>query len=244
MTLPPAPASPPIDSVGTAPKPSVIHRVARRFRRPGSIWRSCSAAIASPARSCPLLRYWQTSQIPATPTSITPWQQAHAGDAGLHVRHFPRPFRRPVDADPGVRRARHLPHLKAMDGDRYRRARVCDADSVAHQSTGNDVLALRVVRRPMRHRGSCDAVADVPSFSWHELQVRKQNRGANQSVRGHGARVFRVLGARGAVRLLRRSTTRGDARSRSHRHLLHLAARTAAPNRQGCRAIPCAWSLP
>src|SRR6266480_1723444 len=105
MTLPPAPASPPIDSVGTAPKPSVIHRVARTFRRPGLIWRSCSAAIASPARSRPLLRYWQTSQIPATPTSITPWQQAHAGDASLHVCHFPRPFRRPVDADPGVRRA-------------------------------------------------------------------------------------------------------------------------------------------
>src|SRR5438876_1786890 len=72
--------------------------------------------------------YCQSGQImsaSATPTSITPWQQAHAGDAGLHVRYFPRPFRRPVDADPGVRRARHLPHLKAMDGDRYRRARVC-----------------------------------------------------------------------------------------------------------------------
>src|SRR5438034_9910642 len=92
MTLPPAPASPPIDSVGTAPKPSVIHRVARRFRRPGLIWRSCSAAIASPARSRPLLRYWQTSQIPATPTSITPWQQANAGDESLHVCHFPRPI--------------------------------------------------------------------------------------------------------------------------------------------------------
>jgi hypothetical protein len=56
--------------------------------------------------------------------------------------------------------------------------------------------------------------------------------------------VFRGLGARRGVRLLRRSTTGGEARSRSRSHLLHLAARTAAPNRQGCRAIPCARPLP
>jgi aerobic-type carbon monoxide dehydrogenase small subunit (CoxS/CutS family) len=48
--------------------------------------------IASPARSCPLLRYWQASQIPATPTSITPWQAISA--AAAPTSGFARPLSR------------------------------------------------------------------------------------------------------------------------------------------------------
>ena len=78
-----------IDSVGTAAI-TTIEAIGntpsgQKFRKPGSIWRSCSAAIASPARSCPLLRYWRASQIPAMPTSMMPWQ-AIICRCGTYVR--------------------------------------------------------------------------------------------------------------------------------------------------------------
>ena len=89
-------------------KPSVIRRAARKFKRPGSIWKSCSAAIASRARSCPLLRYWQATQIPATPTSMMPWQAISA--AAAPTSGFARPSSRlRSPRGPMDREAEHVP---------------------------------------------------------------------------------------------------------------------------------------
>ena len=65
-----------IEAIGDTPS-------GKKIQRPGSIWKSCHIAIASRARSCPLLRYSQATQIPTTPTSM-PWQEH------LPLRHLHR----------------------------------------------------------------------------------------------------------------------------------------------------------
>ena len=62
-------------------------------------------AIANPARSCPLLRCWRASQIPAIPTSMMPWQVSSAAAAPTSgfakpsrwLRSQPAPMNREVE---------------------------------------------------------------------------------------------------------------------------------------------------
>ena len=62
---------------------SAKRRPAPRCRRPGSIWKSCSAAIASLARSCRRPRCSRRRRIPTIPTSTPRWQETSAAAAPM-----------------------------------------------------------------------------------------------------------------------------------------------------------------
>ena len=62
-------------------KASARHRRAQKCKEPGSIWKSSSAAIASPARSCRRRRCSPKIRIPTMPTSTPPWRETSAAAA-------------------------------------------------------------------------------------------------------------------------------------------------------------------
>src|SRR5712671_2985733 len=73
-------------------RPSARRRKARRCSRPGSIWRSCSAATASPDRSWPPLRCSRRYQRPRIPISIRRCRGTSA--AAARIRGSARPSSR------------------------------------------------------------------------------------------------------------------------------------------------------
>ena len=54
---------------------------AQEFKKPGSIWKSCNAAIASPARSCRRRRCSRRRRSLTIPTSTPPWRATSAAAA-------------------------------------------------------------------------------------------------------------------------------------------------------------------
>ena len=114
-----------------------------RSRRPGSTSRSCSAATASRARSCPLRRCWPSNPNPTTPTSTTRCPATSAAAAPICA--FARPSSRP--------RSRRMRRLTMIAGSRYRAPRSLDQSAATRLPS--QPVGARCWRRPAAEPAAC-----------------------------------------------------------------------------------------
>ena len=148
---------------------SARRRRAPRSRRPGLTARSCNAATASRARSCPLRRCWRATRIRRMPISTMrcPAISAAVGPTSVFARRSKRPRNRAdrgADDDP---RSPHPAQRYARRGSRCaKQARSPEPCSCRRQRSDGMSIRRRAERKAAkcftRRRGDASNMASLP----------------------------------------------------------------------------------